>query len=183
MLTHVLAAEGAAHAEHAEVLDTLNWIPGVTALVVFGIAFFILYKKVWPPIVQGLDDRQAKIRDEIAAAEKARHDAERAMAEYQESLASARKEATEMIAKARADAKAVADDLRSRNEAELMEMKDRATRDIDAARRAAVAELHRESASLAASIAGKILRREISSDDQRRLVEESLDELANTSRV
>jgi F-type H+-transporting ATPase subunit b len=176
MLNLLLAAEG----EHTEVLALENIVPGVVALVVFGCAFGFLYLKVWPQITKGLDERQQKILEEIAAAEDARKRADEALAEYETNLAEAKKEAAEMIAKARSDAKAVAEELRSRNESELTEMKDRATRDIEAAKRSAIIELHAEAASLAASIAAKILKREISSEDQDRLVEESLRELAAT---
>ncbi|MHC4908581.1 MAG: F0F1 ATP synthase subunit B, partial [Planctomycetota bacterium] len=169
-MIQLLAADDAHGATSAEVMD-LNLMPAITTLVVFGIAFTILAVKVWPAIVKGLDERQAKILEEIKAAEESRAQANAALAEYEASLAEARKEASEMINKARADAKTVADDLRSRNEADLTEMKERATRDIDSARRAAVAELHAEAAMLATSIAGKILGREISAEDQQRLVE------------
>jgi F0F1-type ATP synthase membrane subunit b/b' len=53
----------------------------------------------------------------------------------------------------------------------------RATSDIEAAKSAAVAEIHSEAATLAAAMAGKILRREITPKDQQKLVEESLSEL------
>jgi F-type H+-transporting ATPase subunit b len=169
---------GAAHApEHTEVM-AINWLPAVTALAVFLVAFGILYAKVWPPIVKGLDAREQKIRDEIRSAEEAREQARAALAEYERNLASARDEAAAMIAQARADAKAVADELRSRNQAELVEMKQRATRDIDSAKHAAIAELHSAAAGLAGDIAARILQREISAADQKRLVDESLKELA-----
>ena len=173
-----LLATGGHGPTSAGVMD-INWMPAVTTIVVFGVAFTILALKVWPAIIKGLDERQAKILEEIKAAEESRAQANAALAEYEESMANARREANEMIAKARDDAKAVADDLRSRNESELTEMKERARSDIDSARRAAVAELHADAAVLAASIAGKILRREISEADQQRLVEESIEELAN----
>ena len=174
----LLAAEDVAQgAEHAELM-TLNWLPAVTALVVFLAAFGFLYVKVWPKIIQGLDDRQGKIRQEIANAEKAREQANAALAEYESELANARQEANDMIARAKADAKAVAQELRDRNEVQLTEMKQRATRDLDAAKRAAITELHAEAATLAADIAGRILKREISAEDQKRLVDESLEELA-----
>ena len=174
----LLAADDVAQgAEHAELM-TLNWLPAVTALVVFLAAFGFLYAKVWPKIIQGLDDRQGKIRQEIANAEKAREQANAALAEYESELANARQEANDMIARAKADAKAVAQELRDRNEVQLTEMKQRATRDLDAAKRAAITELHAEAATLAADIAGRILKREISAEDQKRLVDESLEELA-----
>ena len=82
-----------------------------------------------------------------------------------------------MIAKARADAKAVAAELRARNEADLAEMKRRATQDLQTAKRAAITELHAEAVTLAADIAAKILKRQITAEDQQRLVDESLEEL------
>lgn len=167
---------------HAKVLDPMNWLPGVTALVVFGIAFGILSTVVWPKITKALDDREKKIRDEIASAEAARKQAEAAQREYQDSLTKAREEANQMIARARADAKAVADDLRARNETELADMKTRAMRDIEGAKQAAIGSLHAEASNLAVVIASKILQREISPRDQQQLMEDSIKELAKAGR-
>lgn len=167
-------------AEHAEVLAIGNWLPGVTALVVFLLAFAILATVVWPKIARGLDDRNDKIRSDIAAAEKARTEAKVAMEQYDKQLQEARAEANDMIAKAKDDARVAGEELRKRNEAELVEMKQRATREIQTAKQGAIAEIHAEATTLATAIAGKILQREISAGDQQQLVEESLRELANT---
>ena len=159
---------------------SVQWMPLVTAWVVFGVAFWILARYVWPRITRALDEREQKIRDEIRAAEEAREKAHAAQAEYERSLGEARREASAMIAQARADAKAAGETLRAERERELAEMKQHATRDIEAAKRAAINELHSEAATLASAIAAKILQREISVEDQQRLVEESLRELGRT---
>ncbi len=172
----LLAAEDAP--EHAEVL-ALNWMPAVTTLVVFLVAFGFLYIKVWPKIIKALDDRERKIREDIEAAETAREQARAALGAYEEELAGARKEASKIIAKAKVDAKAVAEQLRTRNETDLAEMRDRATRELENAKRTALAELHGEAANLAAEIAGKILQRQITAQDQQRLIDESLRELTS----
>ncbi len=125
---------------------------------------------------------RSKIRQEIQAAEDARRQAGAALAQYEESLADARKEAGQMIARAKALATSAAQELKTRNEAELADMKQRATREIESAKRAAIAELHAETATLATEIAGKILKREISAADQQRLIDESLSELAGAER-
>ena len=182
MITTLLlaAAEAEHHAAAAPPPPTkVEVIPLVTTILVFLIFFSILAAKVWPKITAGLDDRDRKIRKEIESAEQAREQANAALAEYEQSLAEARKEAAAMITKAKADAKTAADDLRKRNEADLTEMKQTATREIEAAKQAAITELHAQASTLAVSIAGKILSREITADDQQRLVEESLRELAN----
>ncbi len=168
--------------KHTDVMD-LNWLPAATSLVVFLVAFGFLYMKVWPKIVQGLEDRENKIRREIESAEQAREQAKAALAEYERSLASAREEANAMIVKAKADAKAAGEQLRAHNEAHLVEMKLRATRDIDSAKAAAIGELHTQATMLAADIAAKILSRELTAQDQQRLINESLDELGAASRT
>lgn len=177
----MLAADEAHGAESAGVMPDgagSALMPAITSLVVFLVAFFILWRTVWPKIVKGLDDREAKIRDEIASAEEAREQAKKALHDYESELAKAREEASGMIAKAKGDAQAAANDLRERNNAELSEMKQRATQEIENAKQGAIADIHGEATNLAAAIAGKILQREISAEDQQRLVEESLRELA-----
>jgi F-type H+-transporting ATPase subunit b len=159
-----------------------KWVVFLTALIVFGIAFFILTKFVWPKILGGLDARDQKIADEIRGAEEARERANAALKEYEKSLAAAREEANQMIAKAKADATAVGNELRARNEQELTDLKHRASKDIESAKQSAINEIHAEAAMLATAVASKILQREITAADQQSLVDESLRELANVSR-
>jgi len=184
MINLLLAAEDAAHegAKHTELIDTGNWLPAVTALIVFSIAFIFLYIVVWPKITQGLDDRENKIRDEIKAAEQSREQAKAALAEYERNLASAREEANAMIVKAKADAKAAGEQLRASNEAELSRMKQRATRDIEAAKTTAISELYTQAAMLSADIAAKVLAREMTAEDQQRLINQSLEELSSVKK-
>lgn len=171
MFLTFLAAEGEGNPVNFEIM------PFLTAIVVFGLAFFALSRKVWPKILLGLDERDKKILDEIKAAEDAREKANSALREYEESLATARQEANDMIAKARDDAKATGEELRRRNEVELSEMKHRATRDIESAKQNAIAELHAEATMLATTMASKILQREITAADDEALLNDALREL------
>ena len=82
-----------------------------------------------------------------------------------------------MIADAKAQAKALADELREKNEQELSERMARANADIESAKASAVSDLHAQAADLASAMAGKILAREINVQDQKQLLEESLAEL------
>ena len=73
----------------------------ITTIVVFLIVLAIAVKAIWPKILAGLDEREAKIRDEIRSAEEAREQAKGLLSEYEKNLAEARNEANQMIAKAR----------------------------------------------------------------------------------
>jgi len=152
------------------------WVAG-TALLVFAIAFSILYFKVWPVITKGLDDRNDKILGEIKAAEDARSQAKQALSEYEQSLAQAREQAQQTIAEAKAEAQRLGDEMKAANERELAERMARAKADIESARRAAVADIHANASELAVAVAGRILKREINPSDQAALVSEALGEL------
>ncbi len=147
------------------------------AVVVFVTALFVLHRFVWPKILGGLEEREQKIRGEIAAAEEARKNADRALKDYEASLAEARAEANAMIERTKAEQARLAADLRSKAEAELNELRDDARRSIEAAKRAALADVYQETAALATAVAEKILERELNEQDQSRLVEETLAEI------
>jgi F-type H+-transporting ATPase subunit b len=82
-----------------------------------------------------------------------------------------------MLAKAQSDGEKLATNIRMQAQQEAEEAKERAQRDIEASKNAAIAEIRNETAELATSIASKILRRNLNPDDQRQLVKESLEQL------
>lgn len=150
---------------------------GITAIVLFLVVFALLSTMVWPKIVSGLDERNDKIKGEIAAAEDARKQAKDALNEYEKNLAEARAEAQKMLEDTKAQQGELAAQLKSRAETELGEMREKAKADIEAAKKQALNELYSESVNLATVMAGKILQREVSVNDEQRLMEESLAEL------
>ncbi|MFN0132919.1 MAG: F0F1 ATP synthase subunit B [Phycisphaerales bacterium] len=182
---HATPTSGHGDASHGEAHGSASPIPGikegiapmVTTLVVFAIVLAVLSKTAWPKISKGLEDRAEKIKDEIAAAEAARKQAKDALNQYERSLSDARAEAQRMLEKTKSQQQALADELRAKADIELTAMRDRARRDIEAAKRAALAEIYASAADLSTTIASKILRREVTPRDQQRLVEESLGEL------
>ncbi|HZN63981.1 MAG TPA: F0F1 ATP synthase subunit B [Tepidisphaeraceae bacterium] len=152
-------------------------VVSITTLLVFALLMAILGKYAWGPIAAGLKAREERIRKDIADAEAARAKAEATLREYSAQLASAETRVREMLTKATADGEAIAAGIRTRAQQESEETKERAMREIEGARTQAVAQLHEEAAVLATAVAEKILRRNLSAEDQRDLVAQSLDEL------
>jgi F-type H+-transporting ATPase subunit b len=151
--------------------------PMLVAIGVFIVVFGILSVKVWPTIVKGLKDREMKIRSSIEEAESAQKQAKAALAQYEANLAAARAEAQKMLDDAKLQQQAIGAELKAKAEIELAGMRDKAKRDIDAAKAAAIADIHAHATSLATSMASKILKREINPGDQARLIQESLQEM------
>ncbi|MHC4975260.1 MAG: F0F1 ATP synthase subunit B [Planctomycetota bacterium] len=174
---HALGAGDTADAEGSSNPMNFAFVPFISALIVFALAFVILWKTAWPKILGGLEDREDKIRDEITNAEKAREDAEAALAEYQKSLSEARQEAGKIIEQAKIDQQRVAAELKAKTENELNQMRDSAKRDIEHAKKQAVSEIYDHMSSLATDVASKILDKELNVADQQKLVEESLKQL------
>ncbi len=174
-----LTAVATAAAEPANPIATPKegFATGLTAIVLFLIVFGILSVAVWPKIVSGLDERNDKIKGEIAAAEDARMQAKEALNEYEKNLADARAQAQQMLEETKAAQGELAAQLKARAETELGELREKAKADIEAAKKQALNELYSESVNLATVMAGKILKREVSVNDEQRLMEESLAEL------
>lgn len=175
-------AEDAAHGHDAHAATPIAGVKeglptGITAIVVFVIVFAILATAVWPKITKGLNDRNAKIQGEIAAAEEARRQAKDALAEYERNLAQARAEAQKMLESTRAQQAAMAAELKAKSDADLSALREKAKADIEAAKKQALAEIYAESVNLATMMAGKILQREVTVSDQQRLMSESLAEM------
>ena len=150
----------------------------VITVVIFICLFGVVTKMGWKPIMKGLKDREHAIRDSIEAAAKAKADAEKSTRELESRIADAQRAAAQQLAQAKADALKVAETIRQQAETESAALKDRTIREIDAAKQRALAEINTHAAELGTSVARKILQRNVTADDQQRLVEESLAELA-----
>jgi F-type H+-transporting ATPase subunit b len=148
------------------------WTAGI-----FLVVLFILYPTAWKNILDGLKAREQRIRADIAQAEAARAKADATLKEYNAQLATAEGKVREMLAAATADAERTAATIRARGETEANDAKERATKEIEAASRQAVARVYEQTAELATSVAEKILRRTINVDDQRDLVNRSLQQV------
>jgi len=148
-----------------------------TILIFLGL-LVILRFAAWKPIMQGLKSRETAIRDSIEAAAKAKSDAEKTTRDLEAKMVEAQKLAANQLAQAKADAQKVADTIRAQAETESAALKDRTLREIEAAKQQAVSEINGHAAELGTAIARRILQRQVTVDDQQKLVDQSLVELA-----
>jgi F-type H+-transporting ATPase subunit b len=149
----------------------------IWTLLAFFVTYLILRKLAFPRIQEALQRRQKAIDDSIDAAERTRREAEELLGEYRERLKEARKQADEIMDRARkageAHERETVEDGRRRRE-ELLEA---ARRDIEVETQRAIQELRKEVANLTVLATEKVTRKALDDADQRRLVEEALSEL------
>lgn len=172
------AAHGDSHGKASAIAPaTEGIVSAITTIIVFLIVVAVLARTVWPKITKGLEERAAKIREEILAAERAREDQKAALEQYERSLAEAKAESKRMLDETKAYQQQLAADLRSKADAELAQLKDRARRDIEAAKKTAITEIYSEATGLAHAMASRILERQVSDEDHAKLLDEALAEL------
>jgi F-type H+-transporting ATPase subunit b len=172
-------AEGHQYKLVPDKLDAQTWTQAIWVLVIFIVLVVVLYPTAWKNVLAGLKAREQRIRQDITDAEAARAKAEATLREYNTQLARAEQQVRDIIDKGSRDAEQIANGIRARAEEESQRAKEQATRDIEAARNQAIAQIYDEAATLSTSIAEKILRRNLNPDDQRDLVAESLNQLQN----
>ena len=173
-----LAAESAAEG-HEEPPGLLNVDYGaaVWTILLFIILLVVLGKFAWPPILNGLRDREDKIRGDLEAAEQAAAKASRLQSDYEQQLTDANARVRQLIDQGRADAQKIAAQLKQDAQDEITLMRDRAATDIQSAKEQALTDIYTQTAALATNVAGRILKREIDVADQQRLVDEAVNEL------
>jgi F-type H+-transporting ATPase subunit b len=177
----VTAPAEAASGEHAApnpVDEELHRGTFVATILIFLCLFLVLGRTGWKPIMMSLQNREQAIRDSIEAAKKAKEAADISTKELEAKMADVQRQAALQLQQAKADALKIADAMRAQAEAESASIKDRTLREINAAKLQAVAEINTHAAELGTSIARKILQRHVTPDDQQRLVDQSLAEMA-----
>ena len=179
---HGVEAGDHAAADEQPSLLTPDLGSAVWSIVLFVVLLFVLSKYVWPPILKGLQEREGKIRADLEHAEASARQAEQTLREYQARLSAAQQEAQQVIERSREDARKLADQLRQRTEEDINQLRQRAEGELTNAKQRAINELYAEAGLIATHIAGRILQRELSPEDQKRLIDETLDEFTRTRR-
>ena len=168
MLIALLAQEHAAGPTSPFVLPEPGLI--IWTWIVFVVLFLTLKKFAWPGILKATEEREQKIKGQLADAERLNGEARAALAEGQRLQAEARSTAQSLLAESRAavekDRAASVDKIKAEQDA----LVDRARRDIAAEKDKAIAELRREAVDLALGAAAKVIGQRLDSDADKKIV-------------
>lgn len=144
----------------------------IWTIITFLVVLFVLKKFAWPHLLAALDEREQRISDAIAAAEQARQEAEEVLREHRQKLAAADEEARQIVAEAREAGANVRQTIVSQAREETDRMLDQARTSIESEKRAAIAELRRETANLAVQAAGALIDANLDDEKNRGLVDD-----------
>ncbi len=130
-------------------------------MLTFAVLVWFTLKFVWPPIVRALDERQKKVAEGLAAAERAHKDLAAAETRAAEIEAQARSRGQELLVAAEKRSAQIVDEAKEAAKAEADRIIAAAKAEIDQEMSRARETLRDQVAALAVAGAEKILRREV----------------------
>jgi len=161
-------------AEEGDALFQINLFQVIIAAANAFLFLVIIWVFAFKPVAAMLAARRERIETGLKDAEQARRDRESAEQERLTTLAEARREANDILARAQKVAQDTRDADIAATREELDRMRERASAEIDAEKHRAIADLRAEVADLALAAAGKVVGESMTGDRQRKLVEEFL---------
>ncbi|MBU5465268.1 F0F1 ATP synthase subunit B [Virgibacillus sp. MSJ-26] len=152
----------------------------LTQLFFFLILLALLKKFAWGPLMSKMEERENYVANEIEEAEKNRKDAEEASREAQAQLKQMKQEAQKIIEDARQAGVKQENDIIESARAEADRLKVAAQADIQNEKEKALQALQDKVASLSVMIASKVIEKEISAQDQEKLINEYIKEVGDS---
>lgn len=148
----------------------------LTFLVLLG----LLGKFAWKPLMEVLDSREERIRKALDEAANASEEFERLQEESKQITAKARIEAQSIIANSQKQAETVREeillDARSRAESII----ENAEKQIQVERQKIIGHIRNELVDISVTLASKLIRKNISQEDDKNLIEESLNQIQSS---
>jgi F-type H+-transporting ATPase subunit b len=141
-------------------------------MIAFAILIWFSVQFIWPHINNAIEERQKKIADGLAAAEKARAELKDADARVADEIKKARVQASEIIDKAQQQANQILDKARADAVADINRQKAMAQEEIASMAERARVELREQVGSLAIKGAEKIVQREIDASTHKALLDQ-----------
>ncbi len=146
-------------------------------MIVFILLVWFTMKFVWPIIRAAMDEREQRIADGLAAAERGQSNLEQAKAEAQKIIEAARGQAREIMDAAQNRATEIVEEAKSEGERERSRQVAMGRSELDQELGRARDELRGQVAAIAVAGAERILAREIDSQAHRQLLEQLAGEL------
>ena len=174
-----MATPALAQEEHAAAGGPLTVEFGLMfwTVVVFLLLLLVLKKFAYPALLGAVEARERALQEQLDAAERNRAESEALLAEHKKLLAEARMQAHALLVEARTIAEKERALALEKTVQEQQELLERARREIVDERDRAIAELRQEAVDLSLAAASKLIGERLTSETDRKLVQEYLTSL------
>ena len=146
-------------------------------VITFAILLFLLYRYVYPPIRDRIQQRQSEIERAIDEAEKTRNEAQELLAEYRRQIEEARGEGRRIVEESRKQAETQIERAKTEAREESNRIIEQARTEIERERDSALRGVRREVADMVMQASEQVVGRSLDRDEHERLIDEALDDL------
>ena len=149
----------------------------IWTIATFLVLLALLTKFAWKPLLEALDSRQQAIRKSLDDAQQARQEMERLKQEAASIIRQGRIEAESIISQSRSDAERLRGEMRQKAKADSDAIVKNAERQIQLETTRALQQIRHEAIDLSVMIASKIIQRNLSKEDNQKLIDEALQQV------
>jgi F-type H+-transporting ATPase subunit b len=149
----------------------------IWTILVFLVLLTLLAKFAWKPLLQSLEVRQNTIAKALDDAQKAKVELERLNQESEAIIRRARGEADSIITASRADSERLREEMRQKARSESEGIVKNAERQIQLETARALQQIRHEAADLGVAIASKLIQRNLTKEDNEKLIDDALKQL------
>ncbi|KAB7671828.1 F0F1 ATP synthase subunit B [Bacillus sp. B1-b2] len=149
----------------------------IVQLVSFLLLLWAIKKFAWGPLMKMMKDREQFVANEIDNAEKSRVEAAKLLEEQRALLKEARKDAQELMDKAKAQGDAQREVIIEDARKDAERLKNSALVEIEQQKEKAVATIREQVTSLSVLIASKVIEKELNEQEQEKLIHEYIQEV------
>jgi len=149
----------------------------IWTIITFLVLLALLAKFAWTPLLVALETRQNAIRKSLDDAQKAKEELERLHLESAQIIQRARVDAEAIISQSRSDGDRLREELRQKARAEAEHIVKNAERQIQLETSRALEQIRHEAIDLSVMIASKIIQRNISKEDNEKLIDQALEQV------
>ena len=154
----------------------VEWGTTIVTLVTFVILLALLKKFAWGPLKEVMDKRERDINKDIDDAEQAKINAQKLEEENRKTLKETQDEVQKILDDAKIQARKQHEEIIHEANEKANGMIETAQSEINSQKERAISDINNQVSELSVLIASKVLRKEISEQDQKELVEKYLKE-------
>lgn len=152
----------------------------IWTIITFLVLLTLLAKFAWTPLLEALESRQQGIRKALDDAQTAKKELERLEQESAQIVRRARADAEAVLTQSRADGDRLREEIRQKAKVEAEGIMRNAERQIQLETGRAIQQIRSEAVDLSVMIASKIIQRNITKEDNERLIADALQQVENS---
>jgi F-type H+-transporting ATPase subunit b len=153
----------------------------IFSIINFLVLMFVLYKCCWKMVVRVMKERQQGITDSLNKAEEAKKEAEETHAMLQTEINNARREARSIVEESKKAGEAVKQDIIKEAHAAADKITARAELEIERRQKEAVDALKTQVADMVVTVTEKLLKENLSNEQQLALVDKYIAEVGDVN--